>query len=195
MAASPGGAEKDWPVSAINPDIARNSPARTVVRTLLLAAGLGLLSSPALAAAAAASEAGSQAQSPQVSDAWVRLPAVKGRPAGGFFILQGGAQNDALVSVSSPQAERVEMHETVTRDGRMSMQARNEIGIPAGAQVEFVPGGHHLMLFGTDAELRPDEQITLVLRFRSGQEVTVKAATRAPSAMPPGRSGPHRHSH
>ncbi len=43
----------------------------------------------------------------------IRLPAVWGRPGAGYFDYRVEGDRGALVSVTSPQAGRIEMHETV----------------------------------------------------------------------------------
>jgi copper(I)-binding protein len=121
----------------------------------------------------------SQTGTPSVSNAWVRLPAATGRPGAGYMVVQGGAQADALVSASSPSAERVEMHSMSTDGGVMRMRAEPSIAIPAGQSVAFQPGGNHLMLFGLDPRLKPGERVQLTLRFQSGATVNVQAQARA----------------
>lgn len=120
-----------------------------------------------------------QQQSPSVSNAWVRLPAATGRPGAGYMVVQGGAQADALVSASSPSAERIEIHSMTMDGGVMRMRAEPSIAVPAGQTVEFRPGGNHLMLFGLDPRLKPGDRIDLTLTFRSGATAQVRAQARA----------------
>ena len=113
-----------------------------------------------------------------VSDAVIRLAVVPGRPAAGYFTLAGGARPDRLLSVASPAA-RIEMHETLTVDGAKRMAALKMVDVPAGARVEFKPGGKHLMLFGLPATTRPGDELTLTFTFEKAGAVPVTAVARS----------------
>jgi len=142
-----------------------------------------LLAAPAVAA-------------PQVTDAWVRLPAVAGRPAGGYFTAHGGSAADTLLSVTSPGAERIETHTMVQDGATMKMRAEPRVALPAGGTLQFAPGGRHLMLFGLEAGLKPGDRLPLTFRFESGATVTVEAEARAagaPAGNAPAPASQHQH--
>ena len=113
-----------------------------------------------------------------VSDAIVRLSAVPGRPAAGYFTITGGARGDRLLSVASPVA-RIEMHQTVMANGAMRMVPMNMVDVPAAARVEFKPGGKHLMLFGLPAATKPAAELTLTFTFEKAGAVPVTAVARS----------------
>lgn len=146
---------------------------------------------PALAAAlmlAAAQPVLAQAAkpaTPHVMDAWVRLPAVSGRPAGGYFMAHGTSANDALVAVTSPKAERIELHSMTNENGVMKMRKEESFALPAKGTLTFAPGGSHLMLFGLSADVKPGGKLPLTFRFKSGATVTLDAEARAASAAAP----------
>lgn len=123
-----------------------------------------------------------QASAPRINDAWVRLPAAPGRPAAGYFTLTGGARDERLVAASSPLAERIELHATVTEGGVSRMVPLAGVDLPAAGEVRFVPRGNHLMLYG----LKPDAAggVPLTLRFASGRTLSVTARAVAPAAAP-----------
>jgi hypothetical protein len=150
---------------------------RPAVALLLLAA----LPAPALAQPKPAA--------PHVQDSWVRLPAVAGRPAAGYFTLHGTRQPDALIGASSPRAERVEIHSMTMTDGVMRMRKESSIPVPAGSEVRFAPGGNHLMLFGLADGIRPGQAIPVTLSFQSGTTATVQAEARSPAAPTPKAAG------
>jgi hypothetical protein len=54
---------------------------------------------------------------------------------------------DRIVSVSSPAADSVEIHVSVTEGGNVSMRRVEEVNLPAGEAVRFESGGLHLMVF------------------------------------------------
>ena len=160
----------------------------------LLMSAMLPLALPAAAAAQAETRAKAQAQAkpPHVMAAWVRLPAVGGRPAGGYFTAHGTARDDALVGASSPKAERIELHSMRMENGVMRMRAETSVPLPAGGELAFRPGGHHLMLFGLAPDVKAGQTIPLTLRFRSGAVVTVAAEVRAVTAPAPA-AGQHGH--
>jgi copper(I)-binding protein len=137
--------------------------------------------------------AGAQAPVPHVQDAWVRLPAVSGRPAGGFFLIHGTAKADALVDVTSPRAERIEMHSVADEGGIMKMRAEKSFAVPAKGMLAFAPGESHLMIFGLSPEVKPGAAIPLTFSFQSGAKVTLNAEARAANA--PGKAAEPGHRH
>ena len=144
---------------------------------------VALIAAPLLASAATAADA------PQLTDAWVRLPAAAGRPAGGYFTAHGTANADTLASVTSPKAERIEMHSMVQDGATMKMRAEPSFALPANGELTFAPGGSHLMLFGLPGDLKPGDKVPLTFHFASGAAVSVDAEARAANAMPSGMTG------
>ncbi len=159
---------------------------------------------PALAAAllfAAAqpvlAQAAPKPATPHVMDAWVRLPAVAGRPAGGYFMAHGTASADALVAVTSPKAERIELHSMTNENGVMKMRKEESFALPAKGTLTFAPGGSHLMIFGLAPDMKPGAKLPLTFRFKSGATVTLDAEARAASAAvaPPAKASDPAHQH
>lgn len=129
-------------------------------------------------------------------DAWVRLPAVRDRPAGGFLVIHGGSQADALTSAISPLAQRIEIHSMAESGGVMRMRHEKSLAVPARGQLQLAPGGNHLMLFDLDPSVKPGDVVPLTLGFQSGAEINIHAVARAPGATPPAEAGgQHEHSH
>ncbi len=114
-------------------------------------------------------------QAPSVRDAWVRLPAVPGRPAAGYAIVRGRSSgNDVLTSVASPAVARAELHESMaSHGGMMAMQPLPKVAIKG--TVGFDPGGKHIMLFGLSNDLRAGGTVPLTFGFDDGTKVTVDA--------------------
>src|SRR5512143_3441858 len=57
----------------------------------------------------------------RVSDAWVRLAVAPSSPSAAYFTIHGGTADDRLTRVTSPQAARAEMHETMSGMHGMAM--------------------------------------------------------------------------
>ncbi|NIJ19666.1 hypothetical protein FHS95_001335 [Sphingomonas naasensis] len=117
--------------------------------------------------------------------AWVRLPAVAGRPAAAYFTLHGGAQADTLLAVSTPAALRVELHQTTDHQGVKSMQPIHDVPVPAKGAVEFAPGGRHVMLFDIGPGVKPGTRIPLALAFAGGKRIEVQAQVVGAGDPPP----------
>jgi hypothetical protein len=112
----------------------------------------------------------------KVMDAWVRFAPASMRTHGGYLtIVNGGQEAQELIGASSPNYNRVEIHQSKVVDGIAAMELVASIEIPAGGKVVFAPGGYHLMLLGPKAPLQPGGSVPLRLSFRSGAEIDVEA--------------------
>jgi copper(I)-binding protein len=111
----------------------------------------------------------------RADDAWVRLPAVAGRPGAAYFTVKGSAEADTLLAVSTPAALRAELHETMDHDGVKSMRPARDIPVPAKGALQFAPGGRHVMLFDLGPNVKVGTRIPLVLAFAGGKRLEVQA--------------------
>lgn len=149
---------------------------------------------PLLAAAAAIlllSSCDEAPRTPQVSveNAWVRLPAVKGRPGAAYFTLGNKSGEDRLVAVTSAKAERVELHGSMMKDGMMAMAPLGAATIASGGTLAFEPGGRHAMLFGIAPDAEAGGTIPLTFTFETAPAVTVEAKLVAAGGEEPGHEG------
>lgn len=90
----------------------------------------------------------------QSRDAWVReAPPGRTMTAAYVTFANPGAEAVTLVTAAAIEgADRVEFHTSEhSEDGMMRMRRLETLEVPAGGEAAFAPGGHHLMLFGTDA--------------------------------------------
>lgn len=103
----------------------------------------------------------------QIEGAWAR-PTPPGIKVGAvYFTLKNTAgKADRLLALTSPLAERVEIHQTQTRGGLMSMRAVGFLDCPPGQALKVSPGGLHVMLMGLKAPLKVGDQVPLNLKFR-----------------------------
>jgi len=146
------------------------------------------------AATAAVLAAPVQAAAPMVHDAWVRLPAVPGRPAAAYFTIMGMGTADRLVEVSSPLATRTEMHTMAMDAGVMKMLPLPVVAIPARGNVAFAPGGNHVMLYTLMPAAKLGTPLPLALRFEKAGIILVNAATiAAGDPAPTGNTSMHDH--
>jgi hypothetical protein len=116
-----------------------------------------------------------------VEHPWSReLPVDIPGAAAYFTVHNHDSQVDRLVGVSSPRAQKCELHSQATNNSMMDMQHTPSVDIPAHGEVTFQPGGNHVMLSGLDKPLKAGERFPLILEFeRAGKievQVNVKTA-------------------
>ncbi|MEG8039548.1 copper chaperone PCu(A)C [Sphingomonas sp. LR60] len=132
--------------------------------------------------------AGCSAQSaaPVANDGYVRLAAVPGRPAAGYFALRGGMKDTTLVRVEAPGVSRAEMHGSkMTANGMVTMESLANVPVPAKTDVAFAPGGRHVMLFDVPHTVTPGSRLPLTLRFADGAATQVEAKVIAAGDVAP----------
>lgn len=120
-----------------------------------------------------------------VDHGWVRLPAVAGHPGAAYFELKGGRTDATLVAVSSPQAGRAQMHESMMQNGMSSMAPLDRVAVPAGTTVTFSPGGKHVMLFDLASTVKPGSTISLHFSFADSHAIDVSVPAIAANAPDP----------
>ena len=117
-----------------------------------------------------------KAETVETEDPWVRLPAVAGRPASGYFKMHGAGKDAVLINVAADLAVRTEMHESMKGPGgTMTMTPLTRVAVPARSDVVFAPGGRHLMLFGVNPALKPGGATILTFTFSDGSRMQRKA--------------------
>jgi periplasmic copper chaperone A len=139
------------------------------VRRFALAAML------ALAAQGAAQAHDFKAGAIEIDDLWMRATAPGQSVGGGYLEIENkGKEADRLLSVKSPIADSVEVHETRTENGVSSMRGTGPVTVPAGGEVKFAPGGYHLMFMKLKQPLKQDEEVAATLVFEHAGAVDVK---------------------
>jgi len=115
----------------------------------------------------------------QVTHAYVNsVPPVVKVTAGFFELKNSGSATITLVDISSPVAEKVELHRSAIRHGKMTMRQLISLNIAPGEKIKLEPGGMHLMLWGLDRSLRPGNFVPLTLHFSNGQRKIFQAELR-----------------
>lgn len=114
------------------------------------------------------------------ASAWIAEPPPVDVPVAGYVSLRNeGSDRVTLTSVSSPQFERVEAHETVVTDGVEKMRPAGVQVIRPGGTLRMRPGGRHLMLFGPETAPEAGQTVTLLFEFDSAPPLEVRAEVRA----------------
>jgi len=120
---------------------------------------------------------------PAVTQAEVR-PTYPGAHATAAYMTLKSPIADRLMGASCDCAASVEAHQTIVTNGVARMVGPSPVDLPAGTNVEFAPGGRHLMLMGLKQPLDPGKTVTITLRFeKAGTESVafkIKGAGMAP---------------
>lgn len=108
----------------------------------------------------------------------VNLSPVEGNPSAGYMNLHGGRIDVELVGVTSDDVLRMEMHETVEKDGMASMAKLKSIPVPAGKTVKLEPGGKHLMIWGVGEGSINRGLLTMTLIYSNDDRIEINAVVK-----------------
>ncbi len=148
---------------------------QTKLKTSII--GLYILFSSGAALAGAAEEV-------QVLDPYVRaMPPGQSVSAAFLGLSNTGKKDHALVAAETSVAMMVELHEHTMAEGMMQMRKVEKIDLPAGATVELKPGGLHIMLINLKSQLKPGDEVEIILIYGDGSKATVQAPVRKIGAM------------
>jgi copper(I)-binding protein len=115
----------------------------------------------------------------QALDPWCR-PSGAGAYTAACYVTLTPNSAERLMSVTSPLAQRVEIHATRIDDsGVASMTLRKEgLALPRDRAYAFKAGADHLMLIAPIRPLVEGETVPLTLTFEKAPPVTVRATVR-----------------
>ncbi|HVY83813.1 MAG TPA: copper chaperone PCu(A)C [Caulobacterales bacterium] len=123
----------------------------------------------------------SQPHQPQIeiSDAWARpTPGGVDVAAGYLTITNHGANEDELVSASSPRAGSVMVHMTEMSGGMMSMHEAQGLAVPAGGTLTLRPNGAHIMFQQLTSPFTIGESVPVTLHFAHAGDVDTSLVVR-----------------
>ncbi|CAI8824277.1 periplasmic copper chaperone A [Pseudomonas chlororaphis] len=124
--------------------------------------------------------AGQAAAQTQVDDAWVRAT-VAGQQATGAFMTLTASDDSKLLSVESPVAKIVQIHQSSMHNDVMSMRPADFVALPAGKAVALDPHGYHVMLIDLVAQVKEGDKVplTLVVENAKGEKESIKVEAQA----------------
>lgn len=98
----------------------------------------------------------------EMTDARIFAP-VKGSVAtAGYAVVKNNSKKPVTLAIAAVAPfKAVEMHETLEKDGRMTMQKKDQFVVEAGHTLELKPGGNHIMLFEPSREVKEDETLSV----------------------------------
>jgi periplasmic copper chaperone A len=118
----------------------------------------------------------------EIHSAWMR-PAAKGENGAVYFVIHNhSSAADELIGVSSTSAVAAEMHESKMSGDIMQMDQVEAVPLEAFAEIEFAPGGLHIMLVDLKQDFRAGDEIEIILHFKNSQDITVRLPVRETAA-------------
>jgi len=116
-----------------------------------------------------------------VIDAWAR-PANRGDNSAIYFKINNpGPAIDALIEAQTEVAAQTELHKSeMDNQGVMSMHPQHQIELPPDSQVEFTPGGYHVMLVDLQQDLKVGDTVELRIRFKNFGDITLNVPVKQP---------------
>ena len=121
-----------------------------------------------------------------VDGGYVRLNANPDAPSAAYFTIHGGAEPVTLRDVTTEEAVRLEMHESMTQGGMASMKKLETVDVPARGVVKFEPGGRHIMLWGVNPQAVADGKMGFTFIFSNGDRILVDAVVQKPDGSAAG---------
>ena len=118
-----------------------------------------------------------------VTDAVVRLPAVQGNPGAAYFTLRANRTPMRLLGVSSPQVQRIELHESEMVGGHMRMGPLEDNAFTTEGVKVFEEGGPHAMLFGINPAVRAGGTVRITFDVDNAPDVTVDVPVQTAGGM------------
>ena len=121
-----------------------------------------------------------------VNSAWARPSIGKRGNSAAYKEIKNAGPMERLISASSPQAGKVELHNHI-RDGDIMRMRQVEGGVPVPAHgsVSLKPGSYHVMIMKLRAPIEKGSKLPLPLTFEKAGTVTLHAAVK----MKAGASG------
>jgi len=134
--------------------------------------------------AAALAQTEAQTGGIEIKDAWARATP-GGAQTGAAYLTLLSPTGDRLTGVTSPAAEKAELHQMTNDGGIMKMREVTAIDLPPGTPVSLKPSGLHVMLMGLKHPLEPGQSLPVTLQFEKSGTREVNAAIGKVGAMGP----------
>jgi copper(I)-binding protein len=119
-----------------------------------------------------------------ILDPWVRT--TTNNVTAAYMTIKSKGAADTLVSVSSPIAGMVQLHEVITEGSSSKMQEKpGGFPVPASGAVELKPGGYHIMLMDLKQQPKEGEKVELTLKFEKAGEIKITAPVKKAAGSGP----------
>jgi periplasmic copper chaperone A len=142
----------------------------------MLALGAGMM----LVSAAASAQTGDV----QITDAWARATPGGAQSAAAYVSIES-TSGDKLTGVSTPAAQKADIHSMTMDDGVMRMRQVDSVDLPPGQKVTLKPGGYHIMMTGLAKPLEVGQSFPMTLDFATAGAKQVTVTVEKVGAMGP----------
>jgi copper(I)-binding protein len=149
------------------------------MRLTMLALGAGMM----FVSAAASAQNGDV----QITDAWARATPGGAQTAAAYVSMES-TSGDKLTGVSTPVAQKADIHSMTMDNGVMKMRQVDGVDLPPGQKVTLKPGGYHIMLTGLAKPLEVGQSFPLTLDFANAGAKQVTVTVEKIGAMGPGEA-------
>ena len=124
---------------------------------------------------------------------WARTTPGHAKTGAVYVTLAIQGEADRLIAVSSPVAERAEIHTHLIEGDIVKMRRLEVVEIRPGEPTVLRPGGHHIMLVGLHMQLEEGQSFPLTLTFARSGLITVDVVVERPGAREPDQKMEHDH--
>lgn len=107
----------------------------------------------------------------EISNAWARA----GKPNSAAFmkIKNISAVEKKIVAAHTESAQYTELHDHIQDGDVLKMRKVETLVIPAGGEIELMPGGKHIMFFGLGKGLEAGQDLHLELNVDDGSKINL----------------------
>lgn len=119
-----------------------------------------------------------------ITAAWSRATA-PGAPAAVVYLHLANRSNlnITLESIETPIAAQARIHKSVSREGVVKMTPIGKLSLAPGEQLEFEPGGLHVMLMGLRHPLVEGETFSITVTFSQHPDLHIEVLVGAMGQM------------
>jgi periplasmic copper chaperone A len=109
----------------------------------------------------------------EVHDPWAR-PAFQGMNTAVYLLIHNHSDAaDEILSAFTDIAETAELHKSeMDANDMMQMNLQASVPLPFDAEIEFEPGGLHIMLTNVNKDLNVGDSFSITLHFKVHPEIT-----------------------
>jgi periplasmic copper chaperone A len=117
----------------------------------------------------------------EIHGAWMRPTGQSENGAVYFVIHNHSSHADELIGISSDVAV-AEMHESKMSGDIMEMNRVESVLLEPYAEIEFAPGGLHVMLVNLRQDVRAGDEIEVILHFKNFEDIKAVVPVRETAA-------------
>lgn len=115
----------------------------------------------------------------EIKDAYIFQPLTGAAATAGYGTIKNPSNKEITVEIVKAEGfKAVELHETVSKEGMMSMQKVESFKVPQKGSFELVPGGNHIMLFEPSKNFAENDKVKVTFKVNGKtleQSIVVKS--------------------